>query len=395
MSSGSGTPIDFSEVAAVGGTAGATAIQAGAPPQVAASAAVGSAAIDVADQVIRSPPSAVEPPSGSVFEEPSSTVPNQMPSLTFMQGLVHGEDNEQDPADQIAATELQEAVPGAWAEGSEAYIQTNRTVPFDTSVPSPRQPGQNFHTPIDRPPLLSPHTGAAPNAIGLEDLSLPPTPKSVESLNHDERMAQYDERMAQSINQLRNDVSNSDSLINQTYSAVLNQANHSQIHRPDVINNTVRRSVASTAHMPIYETPNGNEIFISYRTPPVSPFDNINQANYHAMLTRADNAIEILKGTGAYQRANRVHHIVPKSIMAKSVIREVLKKHPKSGMLVYRTDVMDDHNNANLGFKFATRRFHDHAKHHTKEHMNVMKRRMRDGDSFSTAHKKAMVSVGV
>ncbi len=35
-----------------------------------------------------------------------------------------------------------------------------------------------------------------------------------------------------------------------------------------------------------------------------------------------------------------------------------------------------------------------HSKHHSKEHMKFMKQRMMIGDSFSSAHKKAMKKVG-
>jgi hypothetical protein len=35
-----------------------------------------------------------------------------------------------------------------------------------------------------------------------------------------------------------------------------------------------------------------------------------------------------------------------------------------------------------------------HAKHHTKKHMAFMKTRMKAGDSFTVAHKKAKAKVG-
>ena len=35
-----------------------------------------------------------------------------------------------------------------------------------------------------------------------------------------------------------------------------------------------------------------------------------------------------------------------------------------------------------------------HSEHHTAKHMEFMKRRMRAGDSFSQAHKKAQAKVG-
>ena len=31
----------------------------------------------------------------------------------------------------------------------------------------------------------------------------------------------------------------------------------------------------------------------------------------------------------------------------------------------------------------------EHSKHHTKKHMEFMKKRMREGDSFTVAHNKA------
>ena len=35
-----------------------------------------------------------------------------------------------------------------------------------------------------------------------------------------------------------------------------------------------------------------------------------------------------------------------------------------------------------------------HSEHHSDKHMDFMKRRMRAGDSFTQAHKKAQVKVG-
>tara|TARA_Y100001938_G_C7991472_1_gene379748 strand:- start:527 stop:676 length:150 start_codon:yes stop_codon:yes gene_type:complete len=35
-----------------------------------------------------------------------------------------------------------------------------------------------------------------------------------------------------------------------------------------------------------------------------------------------------------------------------------------------------------------------HSEHHSKEHMNFMKRKMREGISFSKAHKLAQAKVG-
>jgi len=35
-----------------------------------------------------------------------------------------------------------------------------------------------------------------------------------------------------------------------------------------------------------------------------------------------------------------------------------------------------------------------HADHHTKKHMTMMRKLMKDGMSFTAAHKKAMKSVG-
>ena len=36
----------------------------------------------------------------------------------------------------------------------------------------------------------------------------------------------------------------------------------------------------------------------------------------------------------------------------------------------------------------------EHSSHHTKKHIEFMKRRMRAGDSFTQAHKKAQKKVG-
>jgi len=36
----------------------------------------------------------------------------------------------------------------------------------------------------------------------------------------------------------------------------------------------------------------------------------------------------------------------------------------------------------------------EHSVHHTDKHMEFMKRRMRAGDSFTVAHKKAQEKVG-
>ena len=36
----------------------------------------------------------------------------------------------------------------------------------------------------------------------------------------------------------------------------------------------------------------------------------------------------------------------------------------------------------------------EHSGHHTKKHMEVMKREMKKGVAFSVAHEKAMSSVG-
>ena len=36
----------------------------------------------------------------------------------------------------------------------------------------------------------------------------------------------------------------------------------------------------------------------------------------------------------------------------------------------------------------------EHAEHHSSAHMEFMKRRMRAGDSFTVAHKKAQAKVG-
>ena len=36
----------------------------------------------------------------------------------------------------------------------------------------------------------------------------------------------------------------------------------------------------------------------------------------------------------------------------------------------------------------------EHSVHHTDKHMEFMKRRMRAGDSFTQAHKKAQAKVG-
>ena len=36
----------------------------------------------------------------------------------------------------------------------------------------------------------------------------------------------------------------------------------------------------------------------------------------------------------------------------------------------------------------------EHSAHHSQKHMEFMKRRMRAGDSFTQAHKKAQAKVG-
>ena len=36
----------------------------------------------------------------------------------------------------------------------------------------------------------------------------------------------------------------------------------------------------------------------------------------------------------------------------------------------------------------------EHSEHHSDKHMEFMKRRMRAGDSFTQAHKKAQAKVG-
>ena len=36
----------------------------------------------------------------------------------------------------------------------------------------------------------------------------------------------------------------------------------------------------------------------------------------------------------------------------------------------------------------------EHSAHHSQKHMEFMKRRMRAGDSFTQAHKKAQLKVG-
>ena len=36
----------------------------------------------------------------------------------------------------------------------------------------------------------------------------------------------------------------------------------------------------------------------------------------------------------------------------------------------------------------------EHSVHHTNKHMEIMKRRMRAGDTFTQAHKKAQAKVG-
>ena len=35
-----------------------------------------------------------------------------------------------------------------------------------------------------------------------------------------------------------------------------------------------------------------------------------------------------------------------------------------------------------------------HSEHHSKKHMENMKRKMREGDTFTQAHKKAQAKVG-
>lgn len=40
------------------------------------------------------------------------------------------------------------------------------------------------------------------------------------------------------------------------------------------------------------------------------------------------------------------------------------------------------------------RKLKEHSKHHTKKHMDMMKKDMKSGVSFYSAHKKAMKSVG-
>jgi len=35
-----------------------------------------------------------------------------------------------------------------------------------------------------------------------------------------------------------------------------------------------------------------------------------------------------------------------------------------------------------------------HSEHHSKKHMEYMKRKMREGDTFRQAHKKAQAKVG-
>ena len=35
-----------------------------------------------------------------------------------------------------------------------------------------------------------------------------------------------------------------------------------------------------------------------------------------------------------------------------------------------------------------------HSEHHSKKHMEYMKRKMREGDTFTQAHKKAQAKVG-
>tara|TARA_Y100001973_G_C4970430_1_gene219323 strand:- start:50 stop:199 length:150 start_codon:yes stop_codon:yes gene_type:complete len=35
-----------------------------------------------------------------------------------------------------------------------------------------------------------------------------------------------------------------------------------------------------------------------------------------------------------------------------------------------------------------------HSEHHTQKHMDFMERRMRAGDSFTVAHKKAIKKIG-
>ena len=36
----------------------------------------------------------------------------------------------------------------------------------------------------------------------------------------------------------------------------------------------------------------------------------------------------------------------------------------------------------------------EHSEHHSKKHMEFMKRKMREGDTFTEAHKKAKAKVG-
>ena len=178
----------------------------------------------------------------------------------------------------------------------------------------------------------------------------------------------------------------SDARSHHVFSHVLAQAHREARHRPDQID-SIHRSPTSNTDLTVYVTPPGmpQEIFFGYRTPPASVFANINASNYNSMLARANHAIERLKETGIYQKAVRIHHIARKSPMAKRVIRQVIKKHPLKGK-VYRTDLE--------ALKHDTARIHEHAKHHSKQHMMFMRKRLRQGDSFTVAHKKAMMSVG-
>lgn len=180
--------------------------------------------------------------------------------------------------------------------------------------------------------------------------------------------------------------SDSDVRSHHVFSHVLAQAHREARHRPDRID-SIHRSPISNTDLAVYVTPPGmpQEIFFGYRTPPASVFANINASNYNSMLARANQAIERLKETGVYQKAVRIHHIAQKTPMAKRVIRQVIKKHPLKGK-VYRTDLE--------ALKHDTTRIHEHAKHHSKEHMMFMRKRLRQGDSFTVAHKKAMMSVG-
>tara|TARA_R100000654_G_scaffold32599_1_gene57635 strand:+ start:2020 stop:2169 length:150 start_codon:yes stop_codon:yes gene_type:complete len=43
---------------------------------------------------------------------------------------------------------------------------------------------------------------------------------------------------------------------------------------------------------------------------------------------------------------------------------------------------------------YQKKKLKEHSVHHTKKHMDMMKRDMNKGLSFSQAHKKAMIKVG-